>query len=69
MRQTMKFQPPAASGRAERRPYQTPACRVFTFRGGGALCDSGDLIDDEEGGGTGTGNSGEGPGYNDPDQP
>ena len=69
MRQTMTFQRPAAGGFAERRPYRAPACRVFTFRGGNRLCDSGDLIDDEEGGGTGTGNSGEGPGYNDPDQP
>ncbi|MBR2584873.1 MAG: hypothetical protein IKE64_05510 [Thermoguttaceae bacterium] len=69
MRQTMKFQPLALREPAERLPYQTPECRVFTFRGGDRLCDSGDLIDDEEGGGTGTGNSGEGPGYNNPDNP
>ena len=69
MRQTTTFQRPAAGGRAERQPYRAPECRVLMFRGGDPLCDSGDLIDDEEGGGTGTGNSGEGPGYNDPDNP
>ena len=69
MRQTMTFQSLAPSRRAGRLLYQAPECRVFTFRGGDRLCDSGDLIDDDEGAGTGTGNSGEGPGYNDPDNP
>ena len=68
MRQTTTFQRPAADF-AERLPYRAPECRVLMFRGGDPLCESGDLIDDEEGGGTGTGGSGEGPGYNDPDQP
>ncbi len=45
-------------------PYRAPEVRVFTFRSGGVLCASGDLIDDDEGSGTYTGNSGEGTGSN-----
>ena len=71
MRHTTKIQSLAMSNSAEhtgRLPSQAPTCRVFTFRGGDPLCfPSGDLTGDDPG--TSTGNSGEGTGYNDPDQP
>ena len=70
MRHTTKIQSLVLSKSAEpagRLPYQTPEGRVFMFRAGDPLCDSGDLIDDGEGGGTNTGNSGEGTGSNEND--
>ena len=72
MRHTTKFQSLTLSQSAEpagRLPYQAPESRVFTFRSGDPLCDSnkGDLIEGD--GGTTTGNSDEGSGYNNPDNP
>ena len=71
MRHTTKIQSLAMSNSAEpagRLPYQAPESRVFTFRGGDPLCyPSGDLTGDDPG--TSTGNSGEGTGYNGPDNP
>lgn len=57
------------SDRFARLPYRTPECRALLFRGGDPLCASGDLVTDDEGQGTGTGNSGEDSGYNNLDNP
>ena len=47
---------------AGRIPYRAPMCRAFTFRADDPLCESGDFIDDDEGGSLNTDDTGEGTG-------
>ena len=67
MRSTAKFPCLTHSQSAEqavRFPYRAPQCRVFTFRADDPLCESGDFIDDYEGGGLNTDNTDEETGTN-----
>lgn len=65
MRYTTKIQSLTHDNCAEpagRLPYRAPVCRVLTFRADDPLCESGDFIDDYEGNGLNTDDSGEGTG-------